>query len=58
MRFAMLNDEFEYYDHKRQFSTNAVRNFASLSDEDDDSELMRKDANGNILPGRCVLARL
>jgi len=54
----MMNDEFEYYDHKRQFSTNAVRNFASLSDDDDGSELMRKDANGNILPGRCVLDRL
>lgn len=53
----MLNDEFEYYEQKRQFSTNAIRNFAALSDDADDSELMRKDTNGNILPGRCVAER-
>ena len=53
MRFAMLNDEFESYDHKQQFSTDAVRNFAAHSD-DDGSELMKKDARGNILPGRYV----
>lgn len=54
VRFAMLNDEFEYYDNKRQFSTNAVRNFAALSDDNEDSDLMRKDMDGNILPGRCA----
>jgi len=49
----MLNDEFEYYDRKRQFATAAVQNFAALSDEDSD-DLIRRDEAGNILPGRCA----
>lgn len=56
----MLNDEFEYYDRKRQFATAAVQNFAALSDDDIDDEdsmsdhLIRRDEAGNILPGRCA----
>ena len=54
----MLNDEFEYYDRKRQFATAAVQNFAALSDDIDDEDsggdLIRRDEAGNILPGRCA----